>query len=808
MSIPKIPFSGSPACARLSGRVERAGDPLGNNTGQEVAAKAASAQVEQSTLRMRIPREMQDRAQWVLWQYQQRDGKVTKVPMTVSGQLARTNDSSTWVSFEAVIEAFASGQGDGVGFVFTATDDFVGIDLDACRDPSSGRLAPQAAALIERVMQFGGAYAEVSPSGTGLHLIVRGRLPAGGRKKAGIEIYDCGRFFTITGDTLDSACFEPGHAQKFIDWLLATHFNDGERSKGGGSGAKVRAALPLEPPMAMAEQRVQALFEDWPQLEATWARQRVFNDDSLSSYDLSLAAQAFISGLDTTQAWSLIIAFREKHGESAKAYRRDYIARTLAKAGYGSQIDLHPAAAPVGDWAEHSTADAVVLDRSDPLRSAQCFLEKGRVMGRRTVHYWQGDFYRWDGACYRQLPLDEIRAELYCFCDGAVTIGSQGKLERFKPNKNRVANILEALAGEAQLQGIQAVPCWLQANRALPPEEVMVVENGLVHVPTGQLHAPDPEFFATSALPVAYGPGAPPPHRWLRFLESLWPGEPEAIAILQEIFGYLLLPDMQLQKLFLLIGPKRSGKGTIARVLTAVLGRDHVAGPTLSSLAANFGLESLIGKPCAVISDARLSGRADQSVVVERFLTISGEDVITIDRKYRSAWTGQLRTRFVLLTNELPRLTDASGALASRFITLVMRQSFYGREDHGLTASLLEELPGILNWALEGRRRLQARGHFIQPASSSEVTVELEALSSPISSFLHERCVVRPGACVKVSELYDAWCDWCDEHGRNHPGTTATFGRDLRAVVPELKVTQPRGSEPRVRHYEGIGLQV
>src|SRR3984893_1143102 len=118
--------------------------------------------------------------------------------------------------------------------------------------------------------------------------------------------------------------------------------------------------------------------------------------------------------------------------------------------------------------------------------------------------------------------------------------------------------------------------------------------------------------------------------------------------------------------MFLIVGPKRSGKGTIARVLTSIVGLDSSVAPTLAGLGMNFGLAPLIGKRVAIISDARLGGRADQHVIAERLLSITGEDAITIDRKYRDAWTGRLQTRFLILSNELLRLADASGTLASR----------------------------------------------------------------------------------------------------------------------------------------------
>ena len=134
--------------------------------------------------------------------------------------------------------------------------------------------------------------------------------------------------------------------------------------------------------------------------------------------------------------------------------------------------------------------------------------------------------------------------------------------------------------------------------------------------------------------------------------------------------------------------------------------------PTLAGLGTNFGLAPLIGKRVAIISDARLSGRADQHAIAERLLSITGEDALTIDRKYKSAWTGQLQTRFLIISNELFRLADASGALASRFILLMLAKSFYGQEDRNLTKKLMTELPGILNWAAAGWVRARTARSF------------------------------------------------------------------------------------------------
>jgi putative DNA primase/helicase len=292
-------------------------------------------------------------------------------------------------------------------------------------------------------------------------------------------------------------------------------------------------------------------------------------------------------------------------------------------------------------------------------------------------------------------------------------------------------------------------------------------------------------------------------------LHDIWADDAESIDTLQELFGQLLTPETKHQKIFLMVGPKRSGKGTIARVLTALLGRANVCNPTLAGIGSNFGLEPLIGKPLALIGDARLGGRSDQQVIAERLLSISGEDGLTIDRKYMAAWTGTLPTRFLILTNELPRMSDASGALAGRFIVLQMTRSFYGREDLGLSNRLLAELPGILKWALAGLDRLNARGHFVQPSAANAAIEELQDLASPVGAFLRSECVISPECSVRCDDLYESWLVWCRQEHRDAVGTKQRFFRDLRAAIPTLVTRQVRtpGRE-RVRECLGVGLAV
>ena len=447
-----------------------------------------------------------------------------------------------------------------------------------------------------------------------------------------------------------------------------------------------------------------------------------------------------------------------------------------------------------------------VLNPRDYMDTARALLRYHFITpsGVRTLQFYRGMFWIFDGGCYRKLDDSEVRAIVWEFLDSAPT--HEG---RFHPSKMSVANVLEALAVCANLSSSLETPVWLSDAEQLPdPKQLLSVANGLLHLRSGELYPRDPRLFTTTASEVTYDPFAPKPQFWSRFLHDIFGDDEEARDTIQDWFGYLLAPDTSQQKILLVVGPTRSGKGTLARILTELVGKQSVVGPSLLSLASNFGMEMLIGKSLAIVADARLSGRSDQAPIVERLLSISGEDTITVDRKFRLAWTGRLPTRFMLITNELPILPDSSAALTRRFVVVVLKNSFYGREDLGLFDRLCDELPAILNWAREGYVRISERGHFVQPASATDSIENLTTLASPITAFVKDRCELGPGFQVSVPTLFAAWRTWCEENGRREHGTVQIFGRNLHAALPQLDTpTNVRTDEGRVRVYEGIRIR-
>jgi putative DNA primase/helicase len=149
-----------------------------------------------------IPEQLTDRPQWVCWRLEMRGGKPTKVPYIAgTNSRASSTDLMTWSSFEYAFAAYEAGEPpyDGIGFVFCSADPLAGIDLDGCRNPETGEVAPWAQKIVADASE---GYVEASPSGTGVHIIVEGRVRDGGLRRGPVEMYSRDRFFTITGAVL------------------------------------------------------------------------------------------------------------------------------------------------------------------------------------------------------------------------------------------------------------------------------------------------------------------------------------------------------------------------------------------------------------------------------------------------------------------------------------------------------------------------------------------------------------------------------------------------------------------------------
>ena len=418
-----------------------------------------------------------------------------------------------------------------------------------------------------------------------------------------------------------------------------------------------------------------------------------------------------------------------------------------------------------------------------------------------TLRCWRGSWWAWRVSHWTELESHEVRAELYTFCEHASYVAGKD-LKPWAPTRRKIGDLLEALGAVVILADDIDQPGWIdgRANGT-----IVAVANGLLDIGSQRLLAHSPVYFNQTSVPFEYDLCAPEPRQWLAFLKSVWPKEPRAIAVLSEWFGYVISGRLDLHKILLMVGPTRGGKGIIARVLTGLIGKRNVCGPTLNSLGNDFGLAPLINKPLAVISDARFVGR-NGNIVVERLLSISGEDTLTVNRKYKDQWTGKLPSRLHVISNELPRLGDASTAVVGRIVLLPLTESWLGREDHDLGQRLCGELPGILNWALAGLERLTLHNRFTRLESAEEAIVSMRDLASPTAAFVREKCMTGATREIEPDSLYGAYKVWCEDN--EHPKASKhAFGRDLRAAVPSIRKERRGDGKDRHQVYVGIALR-
>ncbi|MGH7919421.1 MAG: hypothetical protein ACREQM_05685 [Candidatus Dormibacteraceae bacterium] len=192
-----------------------------------------------------LPEELVARPQWVRWRWEMRDGKPTKPPYRADGRgRASSTDPTTWASYEVACRNIP--KDGGIGYVFSQHDDLTGADLDHCRNPDSGRIDAWALEVVREL----DSYTEVSPSGTGIHVVLRGRLPdgahhkraiPGAHPKAAIEIYDRGRYLTATGQRLPEASERVEERQEALERLLARLWSPNPAAKAPASGRGLAA---------------------------------------------------------------------------------------------------------------------------------------------------------------------------------------------------------------------------------------------------------------------------------------------------------------------------------------------------------------------------------------------------------------------------------------------------------------------------------------------------------------------------------------------------------------------------------------
>lgn len=308
---------------------------------------------------------------------------------------------------------------------------------------------------------------------------------------------------------------------------------------------------------------------------------------------------------------------------------------------------------------------------------------------------------------------------------------------------------------------------------------ILNLENGLLDINTFELKPHTPDYLSTVRVPVKWVPEARAP-LWFGFINDITDGDVEQGKLLQQIMGYCLTDDVSFQKAFIFLGFQGgNGKGVFTKMLSKIVGRENTSNINLSTLTRQFGLSGLIGKRLNIIDE--ISGNYFESDVVKRL--ISGQ-TMAAEVKYRpDPLEFTPIAKHIFTVNELPKINDTSQALYRRFIIVPFTRTFQGKPDTRLEEKLTAELPGILNWAIEGLKSLRIMNHFNETDKNHEALRKFKAENSPIVEFLTEFYESVPPDqmrkyLVRYTSLYKAYKEYCQENGYRSKALS-NFSREI-----------------------------
>lgn len=398
-----------------------------------------------------------------------------------------------------------------------------------------------------------------------------------------------------------------------------------------------------------------------------------------------------------------------------------------------------------------------------------------------------GQWRHYDRNCWRNTGTDDVRAEIQRFLHefGAVTL-------------TRVNNVLALAASEmgpVPTTQFDAEPTWIP------------LANGVYDIATGGIIPHSPSHMLTRVASFEYHADADCP-LWKKCM-SQWmikvDGSPceEWTAIIQEWFGYCLIPDSRAQSCMLWNGGGENGKGATTRLLAKLIGAENIAAINIDNLHSEYERADLFGKMVGFIEepDPRAMNKNGNYVKA-----IVGGDPTRGRQPFKEAFTFVPYVRIIISTNQLPSTKDTSHGYFRRLIMIDWRFTVNPKDrDNDLDDKLAAELPGIFNWTMEGLRRYRARRKFDIPVESQKLLEGYKLEQDTIARFVKEECsVADPFAKITAKDLYTAYAMWCKDFNIGRAESGIMFGKRIKKMGMIPKWVYPDGE--RARGWEGVRL--
>lgn len=794
-----------------------------------------------------IPDALRERDCWVCWRYECRqcrevfdedteecadcEEEISKMPRSPNGDYrASSTDGGTWSSFEQALKYHEAEEPvtEGLGFAFDEGDMVAGFDLDDVRDPENEEVEPWARDVVARL----DSYTEVSPSGTGYHTFVFGFHP-GDRSKvpqestldafgsSELELYDSGRYFTVTGERVGEVSHDVETRPDVTKTIYEEYMAPDEDPE---PAADVDAPdLNLDDEEVIEKAKNAENGDEFERLHR--------GDDSAHAGDTSRAdldycgRLAFWTGGDKSQMDRIFrnsARNRDKWDESHRSDGATYGGMTIEKALEGRSEFYNPQTAAATDGGATAAEPGGNAD-SGPKSLTLCPVDVATWAGlgkdedvsdlddrQKAASVW--DLIQVTGEVYVRVRRDN--GSLWAYDSGV-----------WKPEGERVLRHA-GRAGIGSMNYGQNVLSELKAQaRSDPRVEVeaddfglvpgkLAVENGLVELEAAAdgagydaLRDLEAEDYALAQLPVEYNPDAEY-DEWAEYVEE-WAEEGRADA-LQEYVGYCLhVGEMPLHRALLLVGSGANGKGTFLHVVRALLGSENTSSIELQTLANEKDAVADFYGAIANIDDDLSARKLGNGLGM--FKKLVGGDRVRARRLYEDGFEFDATGKHLYAANEVPDVTvsDDDEAFWRRWLLVEFPNHYPPSErDYSLRPQLTqpEALSGVLNWAIEGWRRLLEQGHFTNEERYAHAKRDRwQAWGDSIEQFISD-CVERDddAANMTTSDAHRRYAAWCREVGEK-PASQQKLTSTLKSE--DVGYAQSVRVDGKVqRGYKALGL--
>ncbi|WP_350300619.1 phage/plasmid primase, P4 family [Peribacillus frigoritolerans] len=723
-----------------------------------------------------IPVELKNTPHWILWRKEERGGKSTKVPYQINGEMAQSNNKRSWSTFPTIIKFFEKGGYDGIGFMFSKDDPFIGIDIDHC--VNEGALTELAEDVIETVQ----SYTEYSPSGEGIHIIAKGKLPlkgpGTGRKNSGIglEVYRHGRYFTFTGNSLGEVLIVDRSDE------LKVLFD------------KYLKGKEMPAPKARTEQRER---EDFSSLSNADLWERMFNSKSggnikdlfqgllingdHSSTDMALCNHlAFWTGKDASKMDSMFresSLLREKWDKQHSGDGRTYGQMTIETAILATPSTISDFEPP-----EEKKYEIYISDEPNEIEDTEEIIDKvpnfhlTELGNAERIVYYHGDNIRycnelewliWNGKQWQEDSKRNIEAL------AAKTL--RGLYQESKTEEDRYrAKQLNDWAKKCEKRAIRinsildVRPMVSIKKKDLDAHKFLFnCDNGVIDLKTGELSPHDRDLLFTKISPIEYKKDAKCPN-WIGFLESIFltpEGKPdfELIGFLQKAIGYSFTGVTKEQIMFFLFGNGRNGKSTFINTIQDLLG--DYGRQTNSDTFLKKKNDSGINNDVARLDGARFVSAVEseegQQLSESLVKQITGGEKMSARflRQEYFEFTPEFKVFFT--TNHKPIIKGSDEGIWRRIKLIPFTVTIpKDKIDYDLPDKLAREMPGILRWAVEGCLKWQADG-LGEPDAVRDATEEYRQDMDILGPFIDENCSIKVNAKIEAKTLYENYTKWC-----------------------------------------------